>query len=218
MRVRLSKHVLFSCLATAAIVYGSEDDPLEVKPDASASKVEDEAAERLTLTQPVACRSIEGFESFEPLPEATLTADEKLLVYYHPLNYRVVQTGKTHHIHLAQAGQIRRRGEKAVLLRKENLLDFEVKVDYPPNPVYLKNTISLKGLKPGDYDYDVILRDKQAPTQMAKQTLQFRVIAADVPKDEDTAAPAGKSSSVRSKSPSRLRRASHARVKRHSRS
>lgn len=218
MRVLPTTYVLFCCFAAVAMTHGSEDEPLKAKPDSSAQKVEDETAERLAMTPPVACRSIEGFEDFEPLPGAALTADEKLLVYYHPLNYRVLTTGKAHHIHLVQAGQIRRRGEKAVLLRKENLLDFELKVDFPPNPIYLKNIVSLKGLKPGDYDYDVILRDKHAPTQVAKQTLQFRVVAAALPKDEDKVEPAEKRASARSKSPSRLRRASHARGKRPTRS
>ncbi len=162
--------------------------PLKPKPsrDTTAKPAEDtpQSQQRLKrqnglpVTAPVACRSIEGFDDYEPLPEAALTADEKLLVYYHPLNYRVIANGDSHHIHLTQAGQIRRRGQKAVLLRKENLLDYEVKLDRPPNPIYLKNIVSLKGLKPGEYDYDVLLRDKHGSTEIAKQTLQFRVVEA----------------------------------------
>ncbi|SIO59583.1 hypothetical protein SAMN05444166_6104 [Singulisphaera sp. GP187] len=219
MRVLATTRVLccFYCcgFATLAIAHGSEDNRLEPQPDAAAQAVGSKPEDRLSMTPPVACRSIDGFENFEPLPGAALTADEKLLVYYHPLNYRIIKTGASNHIHLIQAGQIRRRGEKTVLLRKENLLDFEIKVDYPPNPIYLKNSVSLKGLKPGEYDYDLILRDKHAPTQVAKETLRFRVVAAALPnEDDDTAKPAEKASSARSKSRARLRRASHANGKR----
>ncbi|WP_406695363.1 hypothetical protein V5E97_30500 [Singulisphaera sp. Ch08] len=215
MRALPTTHVLFfSLFAAVAIAHGSDDDRKAPQPDASTLKNEDSKEERLSMTSPVACRSIEGFEDFERLPGAALTADEKLLIYYHPLNYRIVKTGNSNHIHLTQAGQIRRRGEKAVLLRKENLLDFELKVDFPPNPIYLKNIVSLKGLKPGEYDYDLILRDKHAPTQLAKDTLPFRIVAPAFPKDEETAKSADQRSSARTKSRSRLRKASHARAKR----
>ncbi len=40
--------------------------------------------EPLGMTPAVACKAIEGYEDFEPLPDATLTSDEKLLVYYGP--------------------------------------------------------------------------------------------------------------------------------------
>lgn len=201
------------CFVAAAITQASDIGPAQTQTerDTPAKPAEVETAERLTMTAPVACRSIEGFEDYEPLPEAALTADEKLLVYYHPLNYRVIANGDSHHIHLTQAGQIRRRGQKAVLLRKENLLDYEVKLDRPPNPIYLKNIVSLKGLKPGEYDYDVLLRDKHGSTEIAKQTLQFRVVEATPSRGDGTTEAGDKQSNVRTKAPSRLRRTSHAR-------
>ena len=136
----------------------------------------------LTMTLPVACSEIRGYEDFQILPDAALTSDEKLLVYYRPLNYHTEHTGATYHIHLVQDGQVRRRGQKAVLLFKTKMVDYDWKSQQPDNPVYIRNTFSLKGLKPGEYDFDIILRDMLAPGEpVTKQTLEFQVIPAALP-------------------------------------
>jgi hypothetical protein len=130
-----------------------------------------------TMAPAVACSSIAGYEDYKILPGAALTSDEKLLVYYRPLNYQIEQSGSTRHIHLIQDAQIRRRGEKAVLMIKLKLVDYEWKSDDPERTVYIRNIVSLKGLKPGKYDYGIILHDKLAPGEpTARQTLPFRVI------------------------------------------
>jgi len=131
----------------------------------------------LTMTAAVACLAIAGFEDIQPLPGASLTSDEKLLVYYRPLNYVTEHSGSTYHIHLVQDAQIRRRGEKAVLFSKSRILDYDWKSQQADRPVYLRNTVSLKGLQPGEYDLDIILHDLLAPGEpTARQTLPFRVI------------------------------------------
>jgi hypothetical protein len=138
----------------------------------------------LTMSQAVACSTIDGYEQFESLPGAALTSDEKLLVYYRPLHYRTEHSGSTYRIHLTQDGQIRHRGEKAVLLFKANMVDYDWKSKERDNPVYIRNTFSLKGLKPGEYDYDIILHDVLAPDEpTAKQTVEFRVVPPG-PRDE----------------------------------
>jgi hypothetical protein len=132
---------------------------------------------RLKISDAVPCRSIDGYEQFEILPGKSLTAEEKLLVYYRPLGYKTVQTGNTFSAHLTQDGQIRRPGEKTVLLRKKRLLDYEPKSSSPLGPIYLRNSFSLKGLSPGEYEYDIILRDENEPGPPAIQSVKFRVIA-----------------------------------------
>ena len=112
---------------------------------------------RLRMTPAVACRSIDGYEQYEILPAAALTAEEKLLVYYRPLDYKTLQEDDFFKAHLTQDGQVRRRGEKTVLLRKKSLLDYEPKSRQPLGPICLRNSFSLKGLPPGDYEYDIIL-------------------------------------------------------------
>jgi len=134
-------------------------------------------AGRLAMTKPVACRAIEGFENYETLPRGELTADEKLHVYYRPLNYKIVRQGKDYMAHLAQDGQIRRRGEKAIIRSKKNILDYQVKQPEPLQQIFMRNSVSLKGLLPGDYEYDIILRDENNPGPSLTQSLKFRIIA-----------------------------------------
>jgi hypothetical protein len=144
---------------------------------------------RLRMTPAVACRAIDGFEQYEILPGAALTAEEKLLVYYRPLDYTTVQKDDFFKAHLTQDGQVRRRGEKTVLLRKKSLLDYEPKSRNPLGPIYLRNSFSLKGLTPGEYEYDIILRDENEPGPPAIQSLKFRVVAPVPPELEPARAP-----------------------------
>jgi len=143
--------------------------------------------ERLRMVPAVACRSIDGYEQYEILPGAALTAEEKLLVYYRPLHYMTVQKGEIFLAHLTQEGQVRRKGEKPVLLRKKNLLDYEAKSRQPLGPIYLRNTFAMKGLPPGEYEYDIILRDQNDPGPPAIQSLKFRIVAPVLPEPSKVA-------------------------------
>ncbi len=134
--------------------------------------------ETFSMSPAVACRAIEGYEDFELLPDAALTCDEKLLVYYCPTGFQSEPVGDKFRAHFVQDARIRRRGERTVLRSKKKLLDFEVKSDFPPVLVYLRNSISLKGLKPGQYELDIILHDKVGGGAPANQVLTFRVVAA----------------------------------------
>ena len=68
-----------------------------------------------------------------------------------------------------------------VLLRKKGLLDYEPKSRNPLGPIYLRNSFSLKGLTPGEYEYDIILRDENEPGSPVIQSLEFRVVAPVLP-------------------------------------
>lgn len=139
----------------------------------------------LSMTDAVACKAIRGFEDYDVLPDAELPKEAKLQVYYQPLHYKVERTKDGFRVHLAQSGRIRRRGEKAVLWKKDDLLDFEMKTERPPGWLCLRNSIAIQGLKPGDYDLDIILRDKLKPGAEATQVLKFRVIPSPPPPPED---------------------------------
>jgi hypothetical protein len=128
------------------------------------------------MSRAVACRSIEGYENYEALPGAALTSEEKLQVYYQPLGYKVVARGKDYVAHFTQDGQIRRKGETQVLRRKKNILDFEAKSEKAPDHIFIKNSVPLKGFPPGEYQYDIIIRDENSPGSVAKQSLDFKII------------------------------------------
>ncbi len=132
----------------------------------------------LAITGGVVCKSITGYESYVELPDAALTSEDKLLVYYRPVDYKIERT-KTggYRAHFIQDGRIRKRGQKAVVWTKDQVLDYEARKPEPLGPIYLSNTIILKNLKPGDYDLEIILRDTVAE-QTATQILRFQIVPA----------------------------------------
>jgi hypothetical protein len=140
------------------------------------------------MSEAIVCRSIEGYEDYEPLPGATLTADEKLLLYFKPINYRSELVNGYYQAHFTQDGEIRKRGAKAAVRQKLKVLDYTTpKMERPPELIYLRNTISLKGLEPGEYDFVIILRDEVGKVPPARQVVRFRVVLADDPRKADPA-------------------------------
>jgi hypothetical protein len=156
------------------------DDRRKGRPDESPPP----ARETLQMSEAVVCRSIDGYEDYEPLPDAAQTSDEKLLVYYRPFGYKTAFIKDSYQAHLTQDAEIRRRGGKAVLRQKKKLLDYTAKSPQPPELIYLRNTISLKELKPGEYDLAIILHDEIGQGPPATQVVKFRVIPAQDPKNE----------------------------------
>ncbi len=135
----------------------------------------------LAMSKAVACKRVEGYEQFVPLPDAALTSDDKLLVYYRPLNFKVdpVEKPKPGHRYRAkfsQDGRVRRKGEKAVLSKKDNILEYDPSFETPTERIYLINTVGLKGLPPGDYEYDIVLRDALDEGSTATQSLSFTIL------------------------------------------
>jgi len=138
----------------------------------------------LRIIDPVVCRDIKGYEDYVELPDAELTSDEKLLVYYRPEGYKIVKREDKFAAHFTQVGQVRPLGKKKVLLRKSKLLDYEAKSDSPPDLIYIRNTFSLKGLPPGEYEYDMILKDANAEDSNVTESVKFRVIPAKLPEPD----------------------------------
>ncbi len=135
---------------------------------------------RLVMSKAIVCESVGGFADYVGRPKTGLTADEKLLIYYEPRNFATQRVGRRHQAHLVQDVRLRRRDEKVALWSKDKVLDYSAKSEAPIAQIYLTNTISLKGLKPGDYDLDVILHDEVAGGRPATQTLRFSIKPAAV--------------------------------------
>jgi hypothetical protein len=131
------------------------------------------------MTPAVVCLSIDQAGQYEPLPEAALTSEEKLLVFYRPLNYHVEREGPTYHLHLVQDGRVRPRGSQRVLLTKLKMIDDDWKGKQPPGNRYIRSQVALKGLPPGDYEFEITLHDLLAPGEpTCRQTLPFTIIPA----------------------------------------
>jgi hypothetical protein len=144
-------------------------------------------ARGLNMTRAVACLSIDGYERFEPLPGAELTSEDKLLVYYRPLQYKIEHEEAGYHVHLTQDAEIHRRGEKAALQRKANMVDYEIREKFSPDFLFIRNTVSLKGLKPGEYDFVIILHDTLGQKVSAQQTMPFRIVPVKLPSPDGEA-------------------------------
>ncbi len=160
------------------VAFGQDKPPSETRRPASKPL--------LRMSEAIVCDTIKGYEDFEPLPGAALTSDEKLLIYYRPSNYRSTLEKGSYQAHLTQDAQVRKRGSKKIIWQKLKMLDYTTpKQDLPPTNIYLRNTISLKGLEPGDYDLIIILHDEINEGRTATQVVKFRVIPADDPRAKE---------------------------------
>jgi hypothetical protein len=157
----------------------------------------------LDMSKPVACQRIDGYEKYELLPDASLTSEDKLQVYYRPLGYKVEtvekpKPGYRFRAKFSQDGRIRKKGEKTVLMKKDKILEYEANFDDPTQRIYLINNVGLKGLAPGEYEYDLILRDEQSEGSTVTQSIAFTILPVPkldpAPKAEGPAEPAGSAS------------------------
>lgn len=133
----------------------------------------------LRMTRAVICSTIDGYEKYKPLRGAAQTSEEKLLVYYRPLRYTVDYSEEDgiYHAHLIQDNVLRRRGNKEVLRQKKKVVDYEPKSKNPLGPIYIKSTVSLKGLTPGAYELTIVLYDALDPSAPpSRQVVPFKVI------------------------------------------
>ena len=137
----------------------------------------------LSMEPGVVCKSIDGYENYEPLPGAAQTSDEKLLVYVRPTGFKTEKVDGGYQAHLAPDFEVRKSGAKSVLLQKKKMFEYKPRGTEPPYRIYLKNVISLKGLTPGDYELTIILHDEIAKGPPATQVIKFKVIP---PQDPST--------------------------------
>ena len=145
-----------------------------------------------SVSQPVLCKDVRGYEDYEELSVPELTSEDKLLVYFRPRHFKAAVVGNKFEAHFTQDGKIRRRGEKPVLWQKVNLLDYSQKGDSRDLPVSIRNTVSLKTLKPGEYEYEIILRDEVGKSAPASRKVYFKVVAAkakEEPSSKETPVP-----------------------------
>jgi hypothetical protein len=133
---------------------------------------------RLAMSKPVVCAKIVGFADVQPLPDATLTADDKLTVYYEPSGYTIEKTKDGFHALFAQDGRLRKKGGKDALWQKSPMFEYDAKNKVPPYQIYMRTDLSLKGLPPGDYELDLTLHDRLAKGTKVLRTVGFKVVPA----------------------------------------
>lgn len=132
----------------------------------------------LEMTDPIACRSIRGYEDYEVLDPVEVTPDEKLLIYIRPRhhNYIFDEESGQYRAHLTEDVNLRQKGQERILFGREKVVDLKVESEFPPVNLYLGTTLGLKAMPPGDYEADLILKDALRPGSTARKTLAFRIL------------------------------------------
>ncbi|MHB1557889.1 MAG: hypothetical protein ACYC61_10445 [Isosphaeraceae bacterium] len=171
--------------------WGQDDEPT-VRPEGAQTGRDDSPTSKaggLRMSRAVVCSTIDGYEDYKPLPGASQTSEEKLLVYYRPLRYKIESVSDKYHAHLTQDAEIRKKGSKAIVRQKKKLLDYNPKTKDPPRQIYLRNTISLKGLSPGDYELTILLHDElDRGSPPSRQVVKFTIVPPGDPRNRPTPA------------------------------
>jgi hypothetical protein len=146
----------------------------------SAGAQDSEPTPTLAISEPIVCSEIRGFGDFDRLEPPVLSADQKLQTYLQPTGHTINHDSKTdlHSAHLVVDVVLRRKGQKTPIARKDKILDYKPRASSPPTNLYLGTTLSLKGLRPGDYELDLLVKDQLAPANpkpSASRTVAFKI-------------------------------------------
>ena len=136
--------------------------------------------DRLESTEPVVCAKVVGFRDYEVLDPPELTADEKLTVYYEPTGFTVRRDPKTleYSAHISEDALVRKKGSTKAIFDLKKMVEYEPRTKEPIGTTYISSVVSLKGLNPGEYELDLILRDElDLDKKPIEQTIGFTVIA-----------------------------------------
>jgi hypothetical protein len=131
---------------------------------------------RLEMSEPIACRSVRGYEDYEPLDEPVVPRTEKLLIYTRPTGHAYAREEGGYRFHLVQDVNVRRKGEKKVLWGRKRIVEYADLSPRPPVALYLSTSLGLKEFPPGEYEADLILHDLIGKAEPARRTLAFRLV------------------------------------------
>ncbi len=131
----------------------------------SESQEAEESGSRPDLTDPILCETIRRFRDFDKREEPLFVVGEKLQIYIEPFNYFIVrdQETKRYRAHLTIDLKLRIKGQESVYRSLNRVVDYETTTENPPTPLYLGAGVVLEGLRPGDFEVELILRDEIAP-------------------------------------------------------
>jgi hypothetical protein len=167
--------VLGARLLAATIVLlpnvGAADDPT----GRAGAEEQSQGAPRLRMSKAVACESIAGYGQFVALEEPAVTRDDKLRIYFEPINHGFEKVGDEYQARLVEDVIVRRKGEKAVVWKKDGVVKYEPKSKTPPVALFIENTLAVKTYAPGEYELEIILHDKIRKGPPASQIFQFQV-------------------------------------------
>lgn len=140
-----------------------------------------EARPKLELAEPIACSRIDGFDDYDALDVAVTKRSQKLLVYLRPSGVTYREAGGEYEVHLVLDVNLRRKGQKKILLGRKKVIDYETLCEQSGKPIYLGVSLGVKEFPPGEYEADLIVHDRLGESKPALRTLAFRIEADSPP-------------------------------------
>ena len=139
----------------------------------------------LTMEPGIVCKSIDGYEDYVQLPRRLLRrATKNFSCISVTVGFQTEKVDKAVEAHLTADGEVRRSGQtRQSCVHKKKMLEYQPR-RAAPERVYLKSSISLKGLAAGDYDLTIILHDEIAKDSSVSQVIKFKVIPPKDPRKE----------------------------------
>jgi hypothetical protein len=122
----------------------------------------------------VACSSVTGYGSYEPLPDNKVKAGDAIFFYFEPQNPSTNKAEGTYEIWLTQDMFVLTERQQEVF-KKENAFEIHSQTNSPRLDIYGVNQLTLAEVQPGKYLFKVILHDK-IKGEEASATWAFEVI------------------------------------------
>lgn len=122
----------------------------------------------------VACSTVTGYGSYEPLSDNKIKAGDVIFFYFEPQNPSTNTGEGTYEIWLTQDVFILTEQQQEVF-KKENAFEIHHQTSSPQLDIYGVNQLTLAELQPGKYLFKMIVHDK-IKGEEASDTWAFEVI------------------------------------------
>ena len=122
----------------------------------------------------VACSTVTGYGSYEPLSDNKIKAGDVIFFYFEPQNPSTNTGEGTYEIWLTQDVFILTEQQQEVF-KKENAFEIHHQTSSPQLDIYGVNQLTLAELQPGKYLFKMIVHDK-IKGEEASATWAFEVI------------------------------------------
>ena len=128
----------------------------------------------LGISTLIACSTVTGYGSYEPLPDNKVKAGDVIFFYFEPQNPSTNKVEDTYEIWLTHDIFVFTEQQREVF-KQENAFEIHSKTSSPLLDIYCANKLTLAEVPPGKYLVKVILHDK-IKSEEASATWAFEVI------------------------------------------
>ena len=128
----------------------------------------------LGINNLIACSTVTGYGSYEPLPDNGVKAGDVIFFYFEPQNPSTNKVEDTYEIWLTHDIFVFTEQQREVF-KQENAFEIHSQTRSPLLDIYCANKLTLAEVPPGKYLVKVILHDK-IKGEEASATWAFEVI------------------------------------------